>query len=133
MTKHFPKGLDGRQRDADGEIRKKRSDTLVGTLRGPTLDRRDVFPRLVIARTVAMMHGIEDPKLLLARGVEDFQHMGTQWLASATALMRGQSVPPSEMKSLYGSTTSSGMMPLSYVGVFTVFPPALAELWLADR
>jgi hypothetical protein len=31
--KHFPKGLDGRQRDADGEIRKKRSDTLVRTLR----------------------------------------------------------------------------------------------------
>jgi hypothetical protein len=33
MPKHFPKGLDDRQRDADGEIRKKRSDTLVGTLR----------------------------------------------------------------------------------------------------
>jgi len=31
--KHFPKGLDGRQRDQDGEIRQKRSDTLVGTLR----------------------------------------------------------------------------------------------------
>jgi hypothetical protein len=26
-------GLDGRSRDQDGEIRKKRSDTLVGTLR----------------------------------------------------------------------------------------------------
>jgi uncharacterized protein (DUF4415 family) len=33
MTKHYPKGLDGRMRDQDGEIRKKRSDTLVGTLR----------------------------------------------------------------------------------------------------
>ena len=33
MTKHFPKGLDGRMRDQDGEIRKKRSDTLVRTLR----------------------------------------------------------------------------------------------------
>ena len=33
MTKHFPKGLDGRMRDGDGEIRKKRSDTLVRTLR----------------------------------------------------------------------------------------------------
>ena len=33
MTKHFPKGLDGRMRDEDGEIRKKRSDTLVRTLR----------------------------------------------------------------------------------------------------
>jgi predicted RNase H-like HicB family nuclease len=31
---HFPKGLDNRMRDAGGEIRKKRSDTLVSTLRG---------------------------------------------------------------------------------------------------
>ena len=31
--KHFPTGLDDRMRDHDGEIRKKRSDTLVGTLR----------------------------------------------------------------------------------------------------
>jgi len=30
---HFRKGLDGRMRDVDGEIRKKRSDTQVGTLR----------------------------------------------------------------------------------------------------
>jgi hypothetical protein len=30
---HFPKGLDGRQRDQDGEIREKRGDTLVKTLR----------------------------------------------------------------------------------------------------
>jgi len=37
MTKHYPKGLDGRQRDQNppkaGEIREKRSDTLVRTLR----------------------------------------------------------------------------------------------------
>jgi hypothetical protein len=33
MTKHYPKGLDGRMRDEGGEIRQKRSDTLVGTLR----------------------------------------------------------------------------------------------------
>jgi hypothetical protein len=32
-AKHFPKGLDGRQRNRDGEIRKKRSDTKVETLR----------------------------------------------------------------------------------------------------
>ena len=32
-AKHFPKGLDGRQRDRDGEIRHKRRDTLVRTLR----------------------------------------------------------------------------------------------------
>jgi hypothetical protein len=33
MARHFRKGLDGRMRDRDGEIRKKRSDTLVRTLR----------------------------------------------------------------------------------------------------
>ena len=33
MTKHFPKGLDNRMRDQNGEIRKKRDDTQVGTLR----------------------------------------------------------------------------------------------------
>ena len=33
MAKHFPRGLDNRQRDRDGEIRHKRNDTLVGTLR----------------------------------------------------------------------------------------------------
>jgi hypothetical protein len=32
-TKHFPKGLDGRMRDENGEIRQKRSDTKVETLR----------------------------------------------------------------------------------------------------
>ncbi len=31
--KHFPTGLDDRMRDNDGQIRKKRDDTLVGTLR----------------------------------------------------------------------------------------------------
>ena len=30
---HYPKGLDNRQRDKDGEIRHKRRDTQVGTLR----------------------------------------------------------------------------------------------------
>lgn len=33
MTKHFPTGLDGRQRDMDGQIHQKRSDTKVETLR----------------------------------------------------------------------------------------------------
>jgi hypothetical protein len=32
-NKHFPKGLDGRERDRNGQIREKRSDTRVGTLR----------------------------------------------------------------------------------------------------
>lgn len=33
MSKHCEAGLDDRCRDADGEIRRKRGDTLVGTLR----------------------------------------------------------------------------------------------------
>lgn len=33
MTKHCNDGLDDRCRDQDGEIRQKRGDTLVGTLR----------------------------------------------------------------------------------------------------
>ncbi len=33
MSKHCNEGLDGRCRDNDGEIRHKRSDTLVRTLR----------------------------------------------------------------------------------------------------
>lgn len=32
-NKHYPKGLDGRERDANGQIREKRGDTLVRTLR----------------------------------------------------------------------------------------------------
>jgi len=41
--KHFPTGLDRRMRDHDGEIRKKRSDTKVETLRetyGPEFAKR---------------------------------------------------------------------------------------------
>jgi hypothetical protein len=34
MPKHCPPGLDNRCRDHDGEIRHKRRDTQVGTLRG---------------------------------------------------------------------------------------------------
>ncbi|QMV19996.1 hypothetical protein GOB94_15895 [Granulicella sp. 5B5] len=33
MSNHCETGLDDRCRDADGEIRRKRGDTLVGTLR----------------------------------------------------------------------------------------------------
>jgi hypothetical protein len=32
-NKHDPKGLDGRERDQNGQIREKRGDTRVGTLR----------------------------------------------------------------------------------------------------
>jgi len=30
--KHYPKGLDGRMRDSNGQIREKRADTKIGTL-----------------------------------------------------------------------------------------------------
>lgn len=33
MSKHYPRGLDGRQRDESGQIREKRGDTRVETLR----------------------------------------------------------------------------------------------------
>lgn len=33
ITKHYPKGLDDRMRDHDCEIRKRRSDTLIRTIR----------------------------------------------------------------------------------------------------
>lgn len=33
MSKQYPRGLDGRERDQNGQIREKRGDTLVGTLR----------------------------------------------------------------------------------------------------
>ena len=32
-NKHYPRGLDGRERDQSGQIREKRGDTKVGTLR----------------------------------------------------------------------------------------------------
>jgi hypothetical protein len=32
-NKHYPKGLDGRERDQNGQIREKRGDTRVETLR----------------------------------------------------------------------------------------------------
>lgn len=43
MSSHCDTGLDDRCRDADGEIRRKRGDTLVGTLRdehGPSFAPR---------------------------------------------------------------------------------------------
>src|SRR5262249_35053602 len=39
------------------------------------LNWRNVFPRLIVARTVAVMHGVEDPKFRLARGIQDLQHV----------------------------------------------------------
>src|SRR5215471_7528674 len=47
---------------------------------------------------------------------------GTQPLASPTAFTRSQILPPSEMKSLYGSITRSAVICLSKAGV-SMLPP----------
>src|SRR5262249_26841307 len=39
------------------------------------LDRRNILPSLVVARSISMMHCIEDPKFRLPRDVEDLQHI----------------------------------------------------------
>src|SRR5215470_1260802 len=62
----------------------------------------NVFPALVVSRTVSMMQCIEDSKLPLPRGIQDLQHRETQSFASATARIRSHILPPSEIKSLYG-------------------------------
>src|SRR5262245_37492742 len=45
-------------------------------LQRASLNRRNVCPRLVVACTIPMMHGIEDAKLHCARGIQDLQHVG---------------------------------------------------------
>ena len=39
------------------------------------LDRRDVFPRRIVAGTESVMHGIENPELRLARRMQNLLHM----------------------------------------------------------
>src|SRR5262245_21259659 len=55
--------------------------------------------------------------------------LGTQPFASATARMRPHSLPPSEMKSLYGTITSSAVISLSNAGPFTASPPVEWPDW----
>ena len=64
------------------------------------------------------MHGIEDPERRLARGIQNFQHMRNTVVGFGNSFY-AWILPPSEMKSLYGSITSSAVMSLSYIGVFT--------------
>ena len=69
MTKHYPKGLDNRMRDADGEIRKKRSDTLVRTLReeyGPGVAKG--YRSDAKLGTVLEIEGLESLDQLLKKG-----------------------------------------------------------------
>jgi hypothetical protein len=49
---------------------------------------------------------------------------GTQRLASATALMRFQTLPPSEMKLLYESISNNAVERVSYVR-FSMITPTL--------
>ena len=68
--KHFPKGLDDRQRDQDGEIRKKRSDTRVDTLRkeyGPNFAKG--YRGNVQLGTVLKREGVESLDQLLKRKI----------------------------------------------------------------
>jgi hypothetical protein len=70
MTKkHFPKGLDNRQRVADGQIRKKRIDTLVGTLRDEYPGKKVLekySPRATLG-TVLKREGVETLDRLLKK------------------------------------------------------------------
>jgi hypothetical protein len=69
VTKHYPKGLDGRMRDHDGEIRHKRSDTLVRTLRDEYGDGVAAGYRSdAKLGTVLRKEGLESLDQLLKRG-----------------------------------------------------------------
>jgi len=66
--RHFPTGLDGRMRDGDGEIHKKRSDTKVETLRqiyGP--DFAKAYRSDARLGTVLKREGVETLDELLKR------------------------------------------------------------------
>ena len=62
------------------------------------------------------MQRIEDADVRLSRRIQNLQqHRGIQRFASATPFKRSHTLPPSEMKSLYGSITRSAVSCLSYV------------------
>jgi len=69
MAKHFPKGLDGRMRDQNGEIRAKRSDTKVATLRKEYGDRvAEGYRSDAQLGTVLKKEGLESLDQLLKSG-----------------------------------------------------------------
>jgi hypothetical protein len=69
MTKHYPRGLDDRMRDKNGEIRRKRKDTLVRTLRDEYGDgvARDYRADATLG-TVLKREGLESLDQLLKKG-----------------------------------------------------------------
>jgi hypothetical protein len=66
-----------------------------------------------------MMHCKENPQLRLPCRIEDLLHMRNAVVGIGNGFDAGPDLLSSEMKSLYGSITSSAVMPLSYVEVFT--------------
>jgi len=60
-AKHFPKGLDHRQRDKDGEIRQKRGDTQVKTLRKEYGDQGGISDQLREAEAQASSQRSRQP------------------------------------------------------------------------
>lgn len=68
MTRQYRTGLDGRMRDDDGEIRKKRSDTLVRTLRSEYGENfADGYRADAKLGTVLKKEGVETLDQLLKR------------------------------------------------------------------
>src|SRR5664279_2155938 len=66
--------------------------------------------------------------------------LGTQLFATATVLMRSQILPPSEMKSLYGSMTRSAVISLSKLRfamlsscVHPTSPSLLGVVWQVNQ
>ncbi len=69
MAKHFRKGLDDRMRDRSGEIRRKRSDTLVSTLREEYgADFAKGYPPTAKLGAVLKKQGVETLDQLLRKG-----------------------------------------------------------------
>ena len=69
MAKHYRKGLDDRMRDRSGEIRKKRSDTLVSTLREEYgHDFAKGYPPTAKLGAVLKKEGVETLDQLLRKG-----------------------------------------------------------------
>jgi hypothetical protein len=58
------------------------------------LNRRNILPTLVVARTLAMMHGIEDPELRTPGGLQHLQHMGNAVIDFCDGPNAGPSLAP---------------------------------------
>jgi hypothetical protein len=75
-----------------------------------------------------MMHGIEDPKLRLARGVQNFQHMGDAVVGFGNSFDARPDLAAFGNEVVIRIDHQQRGDALSYVGLFMAFPLALAEL-----